>query len=355
MAFVKLDCGLLRSSLWVERDHRSLFVTALLMAEPFELTAPMAQLHVRSLEPTGWHVPPGWYGLVRAAGVGIVRQDGMEREAGLDALEALGAPDPESRSQEHEGRRLVRVDGGYLALNFMKYRDRDHTAGDRQKRLRARKKAAKSNGVTSAGNGVTKRDRHVTSHIAEAEADTEPKDTSKSISSPKKGGVNARLSGPPPHRPVEKPAEQPAVVPTGTTTATEPSPVVMRFMARFYGKATPERRRDIAKQSAGALLSTGVDFRGSTVRAVDSDHLDDACLQVLEEPPRDPNAAWVFVLMKLRDTYLEVLSTRNKSRETQRPAGLPPELGGNVPAGATPLRAALAGVLDGLDLPESAT
>jgi hypothetical protein len=35
---------------------------------------------------------------------------------------------------------MVRVNGGYLILNYMKYRDRDHTAAERMRRLRARKK-----------------------------------------------------------------------------------------------------------------------------------------------------------------------------------------------------------------------
>lgn len=141
MAYLKLDAGILRSSIWVERDHRSLFITALLMAEPFELMEPVPQLEVRSLNETGWMVPPGWYGFIKAAGIGITSQDGIDREEGLTALEALGAPEPESRSQDHDGRRLVRVDGGYIALNFMKYRDFDHTAAERQRRLRDRKRA----------------------------------------------------------------------------------------------------------------------------------------------------------------------------------------------------------------------
>lgn len=177
MAFVKLDTTMLRSSIWVERDHRSLFVTALLMCEPFEVREPMAQLEVRSLNETGWMVPPGWYGLAQAAGSGIVRTDGMEQEAGLDALEVLGSTDPESRSQDFEGRRLVRVDGGFLCLNYMKYRDHDHTAAERQRRLRERKKNAQNASPVTRYEVEVTRDVALQSHIAEgrkqkAEADT---------------------------------------------------------------------------------------------------------------------------------------------------------------------------------------
>lgn len=140
MPFVKLDCAIVDSSLWVDRDLRSLFITALVMAEPFELTRPEPQLHVRSLDETGFVVPPGWYGLVRSAGSGIIRRDGIEAEAGLRALEALGSPDPESRSEAFEGRRLVRIDGGYVVLNYFTYRDKDFGAADRMRRMRERRR-----------------------------------------------------------------------------------------------------------------------------------------------------------------------------------------------------------------------
>lgn len=140
MAFVKLDCNILTSTLWFHRDCREVFITALLMAEPFEVRNSVKQLHVDSLDYTGFEVPAGWYGMVPAAGVGIVRQAGLELKEGLEALRKLGAPDLESRSQDFEGRRMVRVDGGYLILNFVKYRERDHTGADRARRYRLRQK-----------------------------------------------------------------------------------------------------------------------------------------------------------------------------------------------------------------------
>lgn len=139
--FVKLDVGILESSLWVERDARDVFLTALLMAVPFEAEKPLPQLEIRSLKETGWSVPPGWYGFVPAAGVGIVRRSLVhDTERGYDALEVLGRPDEASRTPDFDGRRLVRVDGGFVVLNFMKYRDRDYTAAERSKRWRERQK-----------------------------------------------------------------------------------------------------------------------------------------------------------------------------------------------------------------------
>src|SRR5689334_20630616 len=149
MPFVKLDCGIVDSTLWTDRIGREVFVTALLMAEPREFGEPVDQLEVRSLKTTGFCAPPGWYGFVEAAGVGIARRALVDEKEGLDALERLGAPDPESRSPDHGGRRLIRVAGGFIVLNFMRYRDRDYTNAVRQKRFRER------NAVTKNSNAVT--------------------------------------------------------------------------------------------------------------------------------------------------------------------------------------------------------
>lgn len=140
MPFVKLDTEILNSTLWVDREGREVFITALLMAEPEEFKEPMEQFEVGSMKTTGFVVPPGWYGLVRAAGSGIVRRAMVDHETGMEALKRLGSEDPESRSVAYGGRRLVRVNGGYAVLNYMKFRDRDYNAAIRQKNLRERKK-----------------------------------------------------------------------------------------------------------------------------------------------------------------------------------------------------------------------
>jgi len=164
MPFVKLDCGILNSTIWFERECREVFLTALLMAEPVELTSPTEQIEVNSLNATGWVVPPGWYGFVPAAGVGIINRAGVDQAAGLVALERLGSPEQSSRSPEFEGRRLVRVDGGYLVLNYMKYRERDYTSAERQRRYRERL-ALRRNSAPSR--------RNITQAEAEAEAEVE--------------------------------------------------------------------------------------------------------------------------------------------------------------------------------------
>ena len=136
MPFVKLDCGLLDSTLWFDREGRELFITALLMAEPREYGEAVKEVSVGGTDFTGWEAPPGWYGFIRAAGPGIIRRAGMELEAGMAALLRLAMPDPESRTPDFEGRRMIRVDGGYLVLNFQKHRDRDYTTAERSRSIR---------------------------------------------------------------------------------------------------------------------------------------------------------------------------------------------------------------------------
>lgn len=161
MPFVKLDCGIVDSTLWADRDRREIFITALLMAVPYEFTKPQEQIDVNAIRLTGFVAPPGWYGFVSAAGPGIVRRAGLDPEAGIEALEHLGSPDPGSRTPTFEGRRMIRIDGGYLILNYMNYRDKDYTAAERMRRLRQRKR----DGVTRNGVDVTRK-----SDVADAKA-----------------------------------------------------------------------------------------------------------------------------------------------------------------------------------------
>jgi len=157
MPFVKLDCGILKSTLWLDRGAREVFVTALLMAAPREFDQPVAEIAIDATEPTGWVAPAGWYGFVDAASIAIIEAARLEPEEGFAALRRLAASDPHSRSVEFEGRRMIRVDGGFLILNYMKYRDFDHGAAMRMRRLRQRRK---SELVTANGDAVTPNARH---------------------------------------------------------------------------------------------------------------------------------------------------------------------------------------------------
>jgi len=174
MPFVKLDCGILNSTLWIDRLAREVFITALLMAEPREVVEEMPAIAITSLELTGWKVPPGWYGFVPAAGSGILHRARVdEGEVGMSALMRLSDPDPESRSAAFDGRRMVRVNGGFIVLNYIAYREKDATTANRSKRWRERQKQKAQLEAEAQSTRVTDTPTRVIRHQAEAEAEAE--------------------------------------------------------------------------------------------------------------------------------------------------------------------------------------
>ena len=97
MPFVKLDCGILDSTLWQQPpDVRIVWVTLLAMA--------------------------GADGIIRATAPVIARRAIIPIETVREALEIFMAPDADSRTLAHDGRRLERVETGYLLLNYAQYR-----------------------------------------------------------------------------------------------------------------------------------------------------------------------------------------------------------------------------------------
>lgn len=139
MPFVKLDCGILDSSIWVEpSDTRVCWITMLAMADRT--------------------------GLVASTAPGIARKACISLDAARTALTIFESPDSDSRSLSADGRRIERVDGGYQILNYEKYREKDHTAAARAKKYREAHPSRRD-------------DRDATPNVtyAEAEADTEAK------------------------------------------------------------------------------------------------------------------------------------------------------------------------------------
>lgn len=87
------------------------------------------------------------------------------------ALAVLQAPDRYSRSEDHEGRRILKVDGGWLVLNHAKYRAK---ASEDDRREYLRKKQAESR-ARRVNNGVNTRQQISTNSTqAEAEAEADP-------------------------------------------------------------------------------------------------------------------------------------------------------------------------------------
>ncbi len=113
MPFVKLDTGILDSSLWSEPAQTcKCWVTLLAMMDAT--------------------------GLVRSTAPGIAKRAHLTLKQTTKALETFSGPDENSRSLNDEGRRIKRVDGGYQVINSEKYRKYDYTAAERMKRHRER-------------------------------------------------------------------------------------------------------------------------------------------------------------------------------------------------------------------------
>lgn len=100
-------------------------------------------------------------------------------EATTAAIARLSAPDQYSRSQEHEGRRIETIDGGWLLVNHAKYR-RKMGADDRREYLRLKqaeqrtkkKRQHESQQSSTIVNSVNKNQHNQHNAEAEAEADT---------------------------------------------------------------------------------------------------------------------------------------------------------------------------------------
>jgi len=103
----------------------------------------------------------------------IAEEVGLSIEAVQAALEELESPDPESRSPEHDGRRIIRLDEhrawGWHIVNYVKYRairdeaDRREQNRLAQERYRARNQSKPASAKVSQGKPQS----------AHTEADTE--------------------------------------------------------------------------------------------------------------------------------------------------------------------------------------
>ena len=141
MVFVKLFSSITESTIWDEdAPTKIVWITMLAMSDRHGLV---------------WSSAPG---LANRARVTLPE---VKRALGL-----FLAPDPESRTQEHEGRRIEIVDGGWRLLNHGKYRQiRNEEERRLYKTIKQREyRAAVDKPVDSVD---------PSGHIAEAEADTD--------------------------------------------------------------------------------------------------------------------------------------------------------------------------------------
>lgn len=135
MGFTKLDEGILQSSI-IGEDSDSFKVWIILLAScKANGIAPISAVYVASISK-------------------------IDIEKVATILNKLEQPDRFSRTLDHEGRRIERVNGGYKILNYAKYRETsysDSSAALRQKRYR-NKKALESvtrYGVTESNGDIS--------------------------------------------------------------------------------------------------------------------------------------------------------------------------------------------------------
>lgn len=109
--FVKLFSSIVSSSIWQEEDNvRLVWITMLALSD------------------SEGEVDASIPGLANLARVPIDKCE--------DAVNTLMSPDPYSRSDSHEGRRIEKIDGGWRILNYMDYRSKSVEVKSRDHRNR---------------------------------------------------------------------------------------------------------------------------------------------------------------------------------------------------------------------------
>lgn len=104
-------------------------------------------------------------GVVEASVPGLATLSRESRADTETALRLLESPDPDSRSKEHEGRRIQKVDGGWLILNHAKYRAKLN-AEERKEYNKLKQREWRANHKPS----MTVNDKYALSAHTEAEA-----------------------------------------------------------------------------------------------------------------------------------------------------------------------------------------
>ena len=114
-------------------------------------------------------------GVVRARGHGLARMVNLPMSDMQEALNRLMEPDPESKSKEEEGRRVIEIEDGYLLVNYKKYRDTKTSAERREetrKRVQRYRAHHKLNGDNEDATPVTPCNADVTDVTKETHSDS---------------------------------------------------------------------------------------------------------------------------------------------------------------------------------------
>lgn len=148
MGFTKLDEGILRSSIMAED------------AETFKVWITF----LASCGPDG---------IARVSAVFLSSVCRLPIEIIHKAIIKLEAPDPESRSEAEEGRRIIRIDGGWFIVNFEKYRSFNYSLKDEAVRKREYRERIKKGTLGDKKDSVPFVPGHSASASASASASEE--------------------------------------------------------------------------------------------------------------------------------------------------------------------------------------
>jgi hypothetical protein len=148
--YVKLFDKILDSSIWLESDAIRIAWITILAAMDFD-------------------------GFVQfASSKNLALRANIPIDAANQAIAVFERPDPDSSDPEHEGRRIERVDGGWMVLNAKKYRDAAKAEHLREQVRERVKKFRDMKRKATLGNGdVTLRNENVTPTEEEEEVDKE--------------------------------------------------------------------------------------------------------------------------------------------------------------------------------------
>ena len=146
--YTKLFASLVHSTIWREPDHvRLVWITMLAICDR--------------------------NGVVEASLPGLADASRVTIEQCEEAIQRLMSPDKYSRSQEHEGRRVEVTDGGWLLLNYEKYRLKlsKEQARENNRRRQAEWRERQRNAKRNADNGTATKNNPIAEADPEAEAD----------------------------------------------------------------------------------------------------------------------------------------------------------------------------------------
>lgn len=166
-SYTKLFSSILASTIWREPNHvRLVWITMLALADKD--------------------------GVCEASIPGLADLARVPLPQCEDALKRLAAPDPYSRTSDHDGRRIEPIDGGWILLNHAKYREKMN-AEERREYLRLKKAESRARQQLST---TVNKGQPASTPSTQAEAEAESKaytDTDIKAEEQKKSAASAPL------------------------------------------------------------------------------------------------------------------------------------------------------------------